>query len=70
MRASLVDNAGEYSVGYTVEEILPELQAQYGITAKKASARLGSLQRSQTQTLHKLRNPVNKLLKVAYLSQE
>jgi hypothetical protein len=69
LRSALEGPAAECGRGSDSEEIIEDLRARFGITAKLARTKLGQLQKKTKQTYHELGSEVNRLVKIAYPRQ-
>jgi hypothetical protein len=70
LRHSLEGKASECGQGTSVEEILHDLRARFGMTSKQARSKLVSITKRAKQTYHELGSEVTKLVRLAYPRQD
>jgi hypothetical protein len=66
LRESLTDEARECGRGRTMEEVMANLRAQFGLTPKEARTRLAALRRAAKTTLQEHASEVERLVNLAY----
>lgn len=70
LRSSLEGEATDCSDGTNVEEIIDHLRTRFGLTARQARSKLGSLRLGSKQSLHSLGSEITRLVKIAYSQQD
>jgi hypothetical protein len=70
LRASLEAAAIDCGRGKDSLEIIENLRARYGISAKQARDKLGAMKKTPKQSLHELGSEIIKLMEIAYPRQD
>ena len=66
LRACLEGSTAECGRGQTVDEIIANLRARYGLSAKQARDKLSTIRKKAAQSFHDLGAEITKLVHIAY----